>query len=674
MADRLDLACLVCGHVGLDDGSDGYFYCQRCGSQAEDIRDTADDHEELFEGRQASQVRRTIKPVDTIRKSVTESQTQSQFWDSLRTLEDDFDAGNCVGPTGPSDFGSGLRTLSYEDYYSEIRLKYVMGVQIMIQLQCKALVEKFQVSPLIVGMAGTLWLRFVALTRIFSDGWADEAINESESQKEGHLDPSDPSYFYDEPHNMLGQRAVMIWYRSLNKTIPLSYSLVISFLVCHLAREAILPTDIIKWALEGKLPYFSAFVQIEKQIGPHSTACPISSSRMFRPAHVISAQKLESLAASVANTVGLELPPVNFYVIASRYLMQLSLPMEKILPHACRIYEWSMPPELWLSANELRLPTRACVMSILIVSIRILYNINGLGEWETILLSGSRGQLLMEQDGETEPTCSTDMKDADTSELLLSLETKFNELNDNYEYSKDLPTYLQYCKDVVFAGLEPSLEDHEEQKIIEDLWDFYQKRKGSDPSDDRDVGSFERSGDHKRSREHVIITPKESKKLKDTGCTSNNQLEDSMCNGNDSSQHSFSCRNENPTFDGKTYVESHKDRAIRRLRSNMEENRFCYIEPRVNVKKRNDYLHYMRKKDEGAYTYAAHADYYILLRSCAKVAQLDIRNMHVGVLSFERRLGWLEKRIDHCLKVKPPNDTCDFCSSDVENDSMLCRS
>lgn len=175
MPDRLDMACLICGHVGLDDGSDGYFYCQRCGSQAE----------ELFEGRQASQVRRTIKPVDTVGKPVNESQTQSQFWDSLRTLEDDFDAGNGVGPTGPSDFGSGLRTLNYEDYYSEIRLKYVMGVQIMIQLQCKALVEKFQVSPLVVGMAGTLWLRFVALTRIFSDGWADEAINESESQKEG---------------------------------------------------------------------------------------------------------------------------------------------------------------------------------------------------------------------------------------------------------------------------------------------------------------------------------------------------------------------------------------------------------------------------------------------------------------------------------------------------------
>lgn len=45
------------------------------------------------------------------------------------------------------------------------------------------------------------------------------------------------------------------------------------------------------------------------------------------------------------------------------------------------------------------------------------------------------------------------------------------------EYSKDLSTYLQYCKDVVFAGLEPSFEDYEEEKAIEQLWEFYQKNK-----------------------------------------------------------------------------------------------------------------------------------------------------------------------------------------------------
>lgn len=44
-------------------------------------------------------------------------------------------------------------------------------------------------------------------------------------------------------------------------------------------------------------------------------------------------------------------------------------------------------------------------------------------------------------------------------------------------YSKDLSTYLQYCKDVVFAGLDPSFENHEEANMIEFSWNFYQNEK-----------------------------------------------------------------------------------------------------------------------------------------------------------------------------------------------------
>nr|GEV05502.1 retrovirus-related Pol polyprotein from transposon TNT 1-94 [Tanacetum cinerariifolium] len=109
--------------------------------------------------------------------------------------------------------------------------------------------------------------------------------------------------------------------------------------------------------------------------------------------------------------------------------------------------------------------------------------------------------------------------------------------------------------------------------------------------------------------------------------------------------------------------------------SNMEENRFCYIPPRKRVQ-RLDYLHYTRKKGDGAYVYAAHADYYILLRSCARVAQLDVRTMHAAVLTFERRLNWLEKNIDHCLNDAPPYEACELCHDDaimqnVSNDDEM---
>ncbi|XP_074354229.1 TATA box-binding protein-associated factor RNA polymerase I subunit B-like [Apium graveolens] len=272
----------------------------------------------------------------------------------------------------------------------------------------------------------------------------------------------------DEPHNLRGQRAVMIWFRSLRKTIPLNHSIVISFLACHVLREAVLPTDILKWIFEGKLPYFAAFADIEKEIGPPPKGCSISLSHMFRPTQAFSSQKLESTAAIIAEMLGLELPPINFYSIASRYLRLMSLSEDKILPHACCIYEWSMPLECRLSANERKLPTRACVVSILIVSIRILYNLHGFGNWEANF-SGSDANLN---------DVAKSSPDFDAKELLLTLDGKYTDLFDTFEYSKSMPTYLQYCKDVVFAGFGPSFEDIEESKIIEEFWSLYRRQRG----------------------------------------------------------------------------------------------------------------------------------------------------------------------------------------------------
>ncbi|KAI3736081.1 hypothetical protein L6452_15614 [Arctium lappa] len=700
MTNGLGLECQVCGFVDLEDGSDGFFYCLRCGSQADGIRDTAVDKDEMLLTKEnvGGIVQRRVPVVKT--EPLSQSQPPSQFWETLRTQEDDAEAGDGVGPTEPVDFGRGPRTLSYEDYYSEIRMRYVMGVQIMIELQVKALVEKFNVCPIIVGMLEPIWLRFVASTHIFTDDWADEVVNESESQVQGETESVGPRASHRaEPHNILGKRSVMIWYQSVSKTIPLSYSLVISFLVCHLAREPILSTDILKWTLDGKLPYFSAFVEIEKQIGPPTNACPLSSSRMFRPINVISIQKLESLAACIAHSIHLELPPVNFYAIASRYLRQLSLPVEIILPHACRIFEWSMPPDLWLSANESRLPTRACVLSILIVSIRILYKIHGFGKWEMALScadkrfssAGKRKDvkklnildLDADKEKEAETICNVDVNSAaelssisttpklqddathfphvsdsddsdtkpynelprlsnlDATEILLVLQSKYNELIVTSDHCKDLQTYLEYCKDVVFAGVELSVEKIRDYVRL--LADHYHDHKPSSPRESRFLTPT--CGPHKRPRDSSKSKTNKTKKTKDGNAKIS-------------------------VIDSKG---SHKEREIKQMILNMEENKFYYIPPRTKVK-RSDYLHYTRKKGDGAYTYVAHADYYVLLRSCARVAQLDIRSMHVAVLSFERRLAWLEKNIDHCLKVMPMNEDCELCHETIRtvlNDDLV---
>ncbi|KAK9068057.1 hypothetical protein SSX86_012168 [Deinandra increscens subsp. villosa] len=557
-----------------------------------------------------------------------------ECWCEVVELEDGLDGFFYHKQCGLQD--NGIRSVMVEIDETpltneKVRKTYVMGVQIMIELQIKALIEKFNVCPIVVDLIEQVWLRFVDSTNLFSDDWADKAFSESESQFQGEV--KDACNREGETVNSLGERCSIIWYRSLSNKIPLSYSLAISFLACHLAREPILSTDIIKWAHEGTLPYFAAFVEIDKQMQLPCKACPLTSSSMFRPRNVIRVQKLESLAACIAQLIGLELPPVNFPAIASRYLKRLSLPVNVILSHACKIYEWAMPPELWLSANESMLPTHAFVLSILIVSIRILYNIHGFGKWEASLSSAVTVKNAKELSQSSSSRSDVDesvvepcKKDLDATEILVLLHSKYNELIDaSVDHTKDLEAYLEYCEKVVFAYQEEdkiienlSELNQMEVKTIKDLWQFYKEKK-------KESCSLSPSTPYKRPQDHSQSNMNKTKKPK-----------------------------VKITLEPK---ESHRDREIRQMKSNMEENKFCYIPPRKRVQ-RHDYLHYTRKKGSGAYVYAAHADYYILLRSCARVAQLNVRSMHAAVLSFERRLSWLEKNIQHSFKVMPFYEDC----------------
>ncbi|KAK7250472.1 hypothetical protein RIF29_32937 [Crotalaria pallida] len=665
--DLKTLFCHVCNKlVDHEDDFDGSFYCQICSTQNQDVQDTAVDDVDLFNTiaggglyMPSHRRRHHQQPVPVVTKAQPVSQNGHSFKNSLlnfiRNLSsagesetsrenfqrEDFDT---MSPSVPQDFGSSKFSNFEEYYFNLVRIMYLAGLQIMIELQCEALVKEFKVTPLICGLVSPIWLRLLSSTRVLDD-WASNVIKESEVQKQGkqQKDHKIRSTYRAEPHNKFGQRDVMIWFRFLKKRIPLACTVAVSFLACHVAREAVLPSDIMKWTLEGKLPYFSSFVEIEKRMRNALSACPISASVMFRPHQIVSVQKLELLAASIAQSIGLELPPVNFYAIAFRYLQKLHLSVEKILSYACRIHEWSMLPDLWLSLSKdyFSLPTHICVMTILVVAIRILYNINGFGEWEKSLSNNdgpsskpttrSRSTSTSKDNGEMgiafawhdgHGCCKDSDEDPvglqDSAGLLRHLEAQYNEIANIYESSKDLPTYLQYCKNVVFAGSEPSFE---EGSMIENILKIFMNEEDTKPSE----------------------LQKEQPKPSAAVCGSE-PIEQS--NGNSSRK--FLLANE----------------AIRKMKLDMEENRFCYIPPRVNLK-RFDYLHYVRKRDEGALTYVAHADYYILLRACAKVAQVDIRILHIGVLSLERRLAWLENRINQCLHSEPPNATCQFCNNMV---------
>lgn len=607
----MEQRCAECCAVEFYDGGDGFSYCVNCHNQAKDLINACIDDDDLFNTGMYSQRRARPTP---------KSQSQPEYSELPKSgaggVDDDVKLGDGVGPLGPTDFGGSAVNFSYEGYYSAIRLRYLLGFQIMLQLQSKALVEHFNVSAGIVDLHNPIWLRLLARTSVMDDDWADKVVQQSELHNLGDVTESQRSATHsEEPQNMFGQRAVMIWYRSLHSCLPISYTLALSFLFCHVAEEPILPTDILKGVLEGKIPYFSAFVDIEKQLGAPPPSCPISSSVMFRPTQVISLQKLEATAACISEKIGLELQPLDFNSLATRYIKDLSLSVPKILPLASRIYEWSMPRGIHLSSDELKLPSRVCLMSILVVAVRIYYNINGFGKWESTMSDSSDSLSPDKLSGKEKHTLESDVL-----ELFNTFDGKFNklrELHDTFEHHKDLPTYLQFCKDNVCAGVEPSLEN-EENNLIETLWKFYLE---SEPSQNGII----------RPSDGDVCTLTDSKSLQGEG--ENSQFSQDKSNF---------CEREDIVQETPIEVSSHQKSTISLVKRDMEENKFVYIPPRSNVKK-HEHIYYCRKKGKGAYVYAVHGDYYILLRSCAKACQVDLRTMHIGVLTFERGLQKRER-------------------------------
>ncbi|WOK98339.1 TATA box-binding protein-associated factor RNA polymerase I subunit B [Canna indica] len=688
------LYCDSCGGVDFDSGDDGFFYCRLCGSQSQDVVETGCANEDVHgDGTGPGALysmfrRRTVHQSESQNPAVSATKT-GDLLRSLRAVkreEEKSPPNRFENEPSHRDFGAGP-CLDAETLASTMRLTYVQGLQVIVQLQCEALVEKFGVSPMICGLAGTIWLRYLASSKVFDEDWGKKVIAESEAaaaqSKDQKLDKQKPVDLnkakYREPRNAYRQKCVYIWLFALRKSIPIYSSLAISFLVCHIAREAVLPTDIYKWASEAKLPYLSAFVLLHNYLGTPVSSFPVSLRLMFRPVRLIRPWQLEAVAGSIAEKIGLHLPCVNFYAVASRYLKDLSLPTEKILPYACRLFEWSIPAELWLSCNPYRLPTRVCLMAILIVTIRILYNIQGQGFWEMTLLDvDDTDQTMYADDYNLSPAgkfgnmseagkesgfanVSSEANhvphitraDFNTKELLCFLQSSVDRIGTVYDYSRDLKTYLKYCKDVIFAGMATS---YDEETLIERLWEAYEKQE-DDFQQDGIQNEFPDLKD-KRQRDEVPSTSffhfkKPRNQNNSSQLTNRESLRDDYAERTSKN----GCASDPADPNGKNVFDNSaqtpcRSAAVERMKLGMEENGFQYLPPRVQMRTKG-YLHYVRKKMGGKLVFAAHADYYILLRACAKLAEVDMRLMQLGVLQFERRLAWIEQRIDSSLNTLP---------------------
>jgi hypothetical protein len=164
MDDVLTLTCQFCYYVGETVELDGFYYCSSCGEQNLDVVDTGAEEGEGIGGGIYLASHQRSQPIPA--KPVSQYNTQSSQSSYRRKLGLETDEENVdrfqfdeASPWEPEDFGS--KVVNSEDYHKEIRLRYVLGLQLMIQLQCEALVKEFKVTPLICGLVGPIWLRLI---------------------------------------------------------------------------------------------------------------------------------------------------------------------------------------------------------------------------------------------------------------------------------------------------------------------------------------------------------------------------------------------------------------------------------------------------------------------------------------------------------------------------------
>ena len=151
----------------------------------------------------------------------------------------------------------------------------------------------------------------------------------------------------------------------------------ILFLACHWLREPVLPTDLVQLQLENRLPYMAAWKLLPD---PRNFSGLPELDRLLqvlreygvmRPISFCSARKIEFWGAEVASKLALDLPPVNYHLLAIRFLQDLRLPLAPLVPIVERLMDLLVPSPLWLTTWVGALPARVTVMALVLLALKL---------------------------------------------------------------------------------------------------------------------------------------------------------------------------------------------------------------------------------------------------------------------------------------------------------------
>lgn len=363
------LTCAVCRGESFDETETGFYVCVRCGTQSQDVVRDVEDEELMFNSVQGRGARR---------RRVRDPSAAAMG------------AGTCGPQTGGASDGSkaaasiaASMSTGHEAILEQV-MAYCEGLQRLILAQCTTLSRRYGCPPDLPRVARAIWFPYLHATGIldldFGDPQTYKAPGGKHAQTRGRYgggvraaatrggavrDDDDDDVTEDERDHRLrrrhreadGRRRALsddpamdggedadasassprTLRRLITAKLPTRLSLSVSYLAALWVRAPVHPGDVVRWALDGDLPYLgesaravalatgqAATVQATGP-GPVRRRMPFKHALLAR--NVPQAHLVAHLAAIVAAEAGLgPLPPVNAAALVARYASELGVP------------------------------------------------------------------------------------------------------------------------------------------------------------------------------------------------------------------------------------------------------------------------------------------------------------------------------------------------------------
>uniref|UniRef100_A0A7S3UA48 RRN7-type domain-containing protein n=1 Tax=Picocystis salinarum TaxID=88271 RepID=A0A7S3UA48_9CHLO len=331
--------CAACGSPNLEMDEGGFAYCLACGMQ-----------------------------VYAYTQEVVETQENMRHFRSTRLQKRNREAEHEHEGTGPSASQKAL----------EIVEAHCTCCQSVLEKQYNILDAKFGFHKSVRELVKGLWAVILDESEILS--------SESLSQATAMLDTTTQ----DEEHQASDQEEALETTRKSNRRLydlqmrlrsklNLEDLLSILYFACLWARKAVVGFDLLQWAVDGTLPFFS----VGSVISPHVLEKVPSWKSTMNANSVPDMGVLDVGVEKLLLKTKLEVLPLNASALIARFVKDLDLPKQLwdpcrrlclLLPKVALSY---CPSASQNSLKDYRLPPTAFLMATLIVVLKLVYGLDG---------------------------------------------------------------------------------------------------------------------------------------------------------------------------------------------------------------------------------------------------------------------------------------------------------